>query len=120
MDPYSAAREEVLDLLWRERVAPALLEIGEQLAEHGLIREIARSLGTDVRSVISGMPLRASLAIGAGSALQLGTAVEAVAAGITALAPPLAAGVGNRHQTKLAVQKSDFYYLHRLNQSGTQ
>lgn len=119
IDPYSPSREEVVDLLWRERVAPALLDMTEQLAEHGLIREIARSFGTDVRAVISGLPLRASLTIGAGSALQLGTAVEAVAAGIAALAPPVVAGVGSRQQTRLDIQKGDFYYLYRLNQSGS-
>lgn len=36
LDPYSPARDEIIDLVWRQHVAPALLEIEEDLKSTGL------------------------------------------------------------------------------------
>ncbi len=77
LDPYSPARDEIIDLVWRQHVAPALLEIEEDLKEHGLIRELARSLSADVRDVIKGLPLRSTLAVVAGNAAQFDATIEA-------------------------------------------
>jgi hypothetical protein len=115
LDPHSSSREAAIDFLWRQKVAPALLELEEQLKDHGLVKELARSLGADIRSVVTGAPLRASLALGAGTALQMDAVAGAVAAGVAAFAPPVIDGFNARGKARRSVQRSDFYYLYRLN-----
>lgn len=115
IDPFSRDRERIVDQLWRQHVAPALLEIEDSLADHGLVRELARSLGADIRSVVSGMPLRASVAVGLGGLTELGAAVQAVAASVISLTPPVTEAYGNRSKARAAVARGDFYYLYRLN-----
>ena len=117
MDPFSRDREAIVDQLWRQHVAPALLEIEDALTDHGLVRELARSLGADIRSVVSGMPLRASVAVGLGAMTELAAAVQTVAASVVSLAPPVMEAYGNRNKARTGVARSDFYYLYRLNRS---
>lgn len=61
-----------------------------QLCEHTLVRELARSLGSDIRDVVKGLPLRSTLAVIACSAVQLNSTIEAAAAALASLAPPIA------------------------------
>jgi hypothetical protein len=57
MEMGDALRSEVFDTdapaeiddLWRSRVEPAVLEIEETLAQHGLVREVARQAAQDVK-----------------------------------------------------------------------
>jgi len=41
-----------IDDLWTRDVAPALVEIEEGFAEHGLVREVAKTLGAELKSMI--------------------------------------------------------------------
>jgi hypothetical protein len=59
---HPASAGEIEDL-WLHTVAPALSELREGFAEHGLVREIARTIGADLKTVLSA---------GAGAAIFLG------------------------------------------------
>lgn len=113
-DPYSPQRVEVVEYLWREQVEPALLDIREQLAEHALIRELARTIRADLRDLVKGAPTRAGVAVLAGAVANLDTAVSVAAAGVLGVVPPIADAVAARKAAQDEVQRRDFYYLYRL------
>lgn len=107
----SAFAVEVEDA-WRERVEPALADIRESLAEHGLLRE--------VRSVALGDPRRllveagGVLAAAHGELLSLSGLMSAVAAVGVPAADVIARALREVWSTRGNVRRSAFYFLHRL------
>lgn len=118
LDPYSPSRNEVIDFVWRQQVAPALLDIEEDLREHGLIRELARSLRADIRDVVKGLPLRSALAVAGGSAAQFDETIQAAAAAVFGLIPTISDAGANRRDARREIARRDFYYLYRLNRAA--
>lgn len=45
--------QDDVDQLWLERVAPALADLREEFSEHSFVREVARTVGRDIGTVVS-------------------------------------------------------------------
>jgi hypothetical protein len=111
LDPEYAAE---VDDLWRNDVAPALLELQEGFAEHGLVREIARAAGKDLKTFISALT-------GAGIAIGLDklTAVNewiAVSAGVAAPAAQLmAAAAMSARDERRKLERHELFFLYDAN-----
>lgn len=118
LDPYSHDREAEIDALWRKSVEPELDAIREGLAQHTLIKDLARSLGTDLREILTGAPLRAGLTAVLANALEMNETVSLAAAGTIGLAPTVIQGVRSRGTQRAALQQRDLYYLYRLQRAG--
>lgn len=97
---------------WRSDVEPALLEIRETLAEHGLLRQVA--------SIAFGDPRRLMLESGAVIAATLSpqhVVQGAIAAGLAAAVPATDLGlraVRERQRGRDAARRNEFYFLHRV------
>lgn len=101
---------------WRERVAPALEDIRESLAEHGLLREVASIAMGDVRRMLSeaGGVWAASHA----NLLDLsGMLTLAAAAGVPAL-DTAARSVRATMAARRDVRNQGFYFLHKLDEES--
>lgn len=107
-DPDIAA--EINDL-WVTDVSPALADIEEGLAEHGLVREIARSVGQDVKTLV---PQGAALYVGFENLTTLNNWVSATAALATPAAQAIISGTRNALAGKQDVRRKDMYYLYEV------
>jgi hypothetical protein len=109
-DPESAAE---IDDLWINEVAPALAEMQEGFAEHGLVREIARTMGADLKTVITA---------GAGAAVFIGldqlSAVNNWIATAAAVAGPAAQAVASaavkRREATRTLKQRELFYLYEV------
>ncbi len=108
---FDAESHAELDDLWTSSVAPALAEIEESLAEHGLVREVLRATRTDFRTL---------LREGAGLYLGLGTfaSVDEVIAATVAVAGPAAdailKGVSGTRAARRDARGRDLFYLYEI------
>lgn len=103
-----------VEQLWIERVKPVLLGLEDELAHHGLVREIARSL--DVQNIrdFGGWTAGTYLAV------ANSTALDALATGFIASAAGGAATVAleavrARREGQAGPKASEFYYLYEAN-----
>jgi len=102
---------EVADA-WRTDVEPALLDIRETLAEHGLLRETASvAFGDPRRLLVEAGGVFAAASTPAISLSHLMTA--AVAAGIT-VSDVIGRAVVGRQAARRAARNHAFYFLHRV------
>jgi hypothetical protein len=53
-EPFDEHVEAEVDALWRAEVDPALSEIRQAMADHGLVRELIRTFGGDLSSFARG------------------------------------------------------------------
>lgn len=118
MRPIDKSFHAELEEAWRQRVLPALTEIRETLAEHGLLKEIA--------SIALGDPRR--LMIEAGGVIATGHADVVslpglITAGLAA-ALPIADTVGRALvktlETRRDARKNAFFFLHQLEAEAAQ
>lgn len=97
---------------WRERVAPALAEIRETLAEHGLLREVASVAQGDLKAIFAeagGVVVTSHLDL-----LRLsGLMTLGVATAIPSL-HILGKAVNQRLIAERQVRKQGFYFLHKV------
>ena len=103
-----------IDDIWREKVAPAIVDLQEQAVEHDFVRELARAASTSARDlIISG----ASLSIALTAVGQVAAAVSA-AAGLAGMAAQASAkALVERAARRRDMKSHDFYYLFRLKQA---
>jgi hypothetical protein len=102
--------------LWLSDVAPALSEIEEGFAEHGLVREVARTLGQDLKTLLV-----------EGAALYVGldnlTTLNGWVSATTALAGPAvqaaATGAKDTYMARRDLKKKDLFYLYEVNRRLT-
>lgn len=110
-DPRSGVE---IDDLWRREVAPALADIKDGLADHGLIREMAKSTFKDVTTLLTGA---------AGPALYIGmgafTADDSMIATAAAIATPgvaamqaMGRGAMESGQQRRQIRRHELYYLY--------
>jgi hypothetical protein len=97
---------------WREQVAPALTEIRESLAEHGLLREARSVVEGDAKTLLG--EAGGVLAISSFDIISLsGLLTAGIAAGV-----PLASVAGKalkgRREARQQTRRNAFYFLHRL------
>lgn len=103
-----------VEQLWIETVRPALLGLEDEMADHGLVREIARTL--DVQNIrdFGGWTAGTYLAVASS------TNLDALAAGIISGAAGGAAtvaleGLRARREGQAGAKASEFYYLYEAN-----
>lgn len=100
-----------IDDLWQSHINPALLEIRELYGEHSLVKEVARSLGTDLKVLLA-----SGAAIYAGVAL--GTTLEEWLTKLAAAAGPLVGaatkGAFASAKGRGSAEKHDLFYLYEL------
>ncbi len=112
MRPIDEGFETELENAWREQIAPALSEIRETLAEHGLLKEIASiSLGDPRRLMVEAGGV---IAAGNGEVLSLpGLMTAGLALGVP-VADTVGRAVGRKIDAQREVRKNAFFFLHRL------
>ena len=101
-----------IDDLWITDVAPTLLEIKEGLAEHGLVRELQKTIGADMKTFLSE---GAAVYIGLGSF----TSVNDWIASTVAIAGPAmeaaAKAATARRSARADLRGRELFYLYELN-----
>lgn len=115
--PFDPDAEAEIEHLYLTEIEPALTEIREQLAEHGLVREFANTIGASLKEVILGASTVSGLIVAVHTAADL----AAVATAGVAAVPTVAGGAAMLAQAKQAkraalreVKGRDLYYLHEL------
>jgi hypothetical protein len=114
---YDAEFEVEIDDLWRTEVKPALDEMTEGFAEHSLVRDIARVMSTDIKSIISAS-VGPSVMVGLDTLTHLGALISVIG-GAAAPAATVATQIAQAHarrRTELGeMEKCDLFYLYDLN-----
>lgn len=115
--PFDGDTEAEVEHLYLTEVEPALAEIREQLAEHGLVREFADAVGANLGAVVGGAAAVPGLVVG----IQAATDLAAVATAGLAAIPALAGGAAVLAKAKQAQREAligasgkDLYYLHEI------
>ncbi len=99
--------EAFVDALWEGEVQPAVLEIRERMADHGLVREIARSASQDVKTVMTA----ASVYVGmSGPEIQNGLIAATAAAGQATVS-----GLATSRRGRREVERNELFYLYETN-----
>jgi hypothetical protein len=101
---------------WRESVSPALADIREALAEHGLLREVASIARGDVTRLVSeaGGVMAASHA----NLVKLSDLVTIAAAAAVPALHTLGKAVNDRMAAERDVLKQGFYFLHKVDEEA--
>ncbi len=108
--PFDVDIAAEVEHLFRTEVAPVLDEIRQGMADHGLVRELARMIGSDPWALVS-CAVGPSVGLGAATAGDLG-AWASVAAGGAATAVGLGVtAVQRRSEGQDPLRKLDLYYL---------
>lgn len=108
---FDTAMAAEIDDLWTTDVAPALVEIGEGLTEHGLVREMARASTQNVRDlIVSGSAIYVGLA--AGTSVD-GVAASTVAVGGAVAGTAARAAVARRAERR-GVAAHELFYLYEV------
>lgn len=111
--PFDADIEGEIDSIWRTQVAPELLTIREAMADHGLVQEMLRLVGTSPKQFAGGV-FSSGLAVYFGA---VGSVEQAVGAGLAALAvggPPVVKRALERSERLTPVKQNDLFYLYEL------
>lgn len=120
LDAFDRESSAEIDDLWRSSVAPTIEELREELGHHSLVREVARSATTDIRTIITGLSGPA-VVVGFKDVLDLdawGIAAAALLTGGTA-AHHLAKAAIERGTAHRNVRRNDLFYLVALNERIT-
>lgn len=118
MEMGDALRSEVFDTdapaeiddLWRSRVEPAVLEIEETLAQHGLVREVARQAAQDVKWLLLEGP---ALYLGLEHISSLEGWVSALGAAAAPSAHAGVKGVQAAESGRREAKAHDLYFLYQ-------
>lgn len=103
--------EAFIDALWEGEVQPTIVEIRERMADHGLVREIARNASQDVKTVMTA----ASVYLGmSGSDVQSGLIAATAAAGQASVS-----GLVSSLRGRLEVERNDLFYLYEADRRLT-
>jgi hypothetical protein len=104
--PDSASR---IDDLWLHEVEPAILSIKEQMHDHGLVRELAASVGADIQTFLA---KGAALGVGLGALTDLAAWVSALIGVGAPGAEATYKGWKASHEGQTAAARSDLFYLY--------
>lgn len=111
---YEPGSADEIDDLFRAEVEPVLAELGEGFANHGLVREVARSLGTDVKTLVAtGGSAALYMALNTGAAVNsmIAAAVGAAAGGAQAIA---SGSIANA-KVKRELTSKELFFLYEVN-----
>ncbi|WP_328995981.1 hypothetical protein OG394_15100 [Kribbella sp. NBC_01245] len=116
---FDTAAAEAVNDLWTSDVAPELVEIRESLADHGLVREIVKSAGQDVGSVIKGVAAWPAIYMGLDHMTNLSTWVAAAATAVPAASAHVGKGAVARYTGRRAITRHELFYLYETNRRLT-
>jgi hypothetical protein len=109
-DPEASAE---LDDLWTNEVLPALAEIREGFAEHGLVREIAKAIGADLK-IVSRTGTGAAVFIGLDNFTAVGGLLAATVATIGPAAQAAAQIALARDKARRDLEQRELFYLYEV------
>jgi hypothetical protein len=113
--PFDEHINAEVQAIWRTEVTPALDEIRQAMADHGLARELLQALGADLSNFVKGGMLpAAAITIFSANVLDLGTALTAGLAGGSAVAPTVARALLARQRGRADAQLHDLYYVYEV------
>lgn len=118
--PFDQELGADMDHLFRSEVEPALADLRDGMAQHGLVREVARGLGTDIRPVIMGA-VGSTTSLAAASWAELSTWVTATVAGTPAAIAATQATIGGaiaRANAREELRKHELYYLYEVGETA--
>lgn len=104
--------EAQVDDLWTSKVAPAILEIEETLAENNFVRELAKRSTSSVKTLLAG---GAGLYTGLTVADSLPGAAAAVAGAAVGVAPAVGEAAWAARDARCAARRSNIFYLYDAN-----
>lgn len=107
-----AELEAQVDDLWTAKVAPALLEIEETLAEHTFVRELAKRASSDVKALLTG---GAGVYIGVTTAASLPAAAAALVGAALGTAPVVGQSAWSMIDARKTAMRNDLFYLYETN-----
>lgn len=103
-----------VEQLWIETVKPVLLGLEDEMADHGLVRELARSLGVERIRDFGSWTAGTYLTVASATALDALTTVLIATAGGGAATVALEA-IRARREGQAGPKASEFYYLYEAN-----
>lgn len=115
--PLDDEAQADVEHLYLTEIAPSLEEMRERLADHGLAREFAKTIGANLKAVVTGGVATSGLVFGIHAATDLAAVAGAGLAATPALtgaAAVLAQASQNRREALAGVRGLDLYYLHEL------
>ncbi len=117
LDAFDRESSAEIDDLWRSSVAPTIEDLREELGHHSLVREVARSATTDIKTIITGLSGPA-VVVGFKDVLDLDAWAIAAAALLTGgtAAHHLAKAALERGKAHRNVRRNDLFYLVALNE----
>lgn len=111
--PFDDELGRDIDELYAAVVSPSLGELRAALADHGLVREVARSLRLDLLSLVGG-GVGSVMGVGLAESSQVNGWMQALAGGLP-LALSVASsgvhGVAQRNQASEAARRHELFYL---------
>lgn len=108
--------EAQVDDLWAAKVAPALLEIEETLADHSLVRELAKRATSDIRALLTG---GAGVYMGVTATASLPAAATALVGGALGAAPVVGQSAWARAEARRSAQRHELFYLYETDRRLT-
>lgn len=113
--PIDEAFDDELEDAWRREVAPALAEIRESLAEHGLLREAASvALGDPRRLMVEAGGIFAAAHAPLLSLSELATASAAIGVPIVDV---MGQALAKRIESRRQARKNAFFFLHGIEEA---
>jgi hypothetical protein len=104
--PFDQHIEAEVDSVWPNEIDPAIVEMRQAMADHGLVREILRSISGILGDFVTGIGLPAGLTVFSANMLDLNTALST---GLTGAAPTIAKPVNNRQAGRAEARAHDLY-----------
>lgn len=114
---YDVELNAELDDLWRMEVRPTLDEIRDEFSQHSFVRELGRSMATDVKSLVTAAT-GPSVVVGVQGISHLGSLASILGAlapaGVVAAQQVAKAHYARRDHEQIQ-EKHDLFYLYDLN-----
>lgn len=101
--------EAQVDDLWRAKVAPSLLEIEETLAEHSLVRELARRATSDIKTLLFG---GAGVYMGVTASASFPVAATVLAGAALGATPVVGQAAWSTVDAHRAASRHELFYLY--------
>jgi hypothetical protein len=116
-EPFDEYIEAEIDHVWRTEVDPAIGEIRQAMADHGLVKEQLRAFAGDLGDFVKGRSIPTGLTIFSANVLDIGDVLSiglnAAGAGMAA-APAIAKGLLARADGRAKAKAHDLYYLYEV------
>lgn len=112
LDPTQTDTEQRIDDIWSAKVEPALIEIDQTLADHGLVRSLARDAALDVRDFLfSGAGVYTALT----QAGSLGGAATVALGAVGGTTPAVARAAWSTHEGRMQARRHELFFLYEAN-----